>query len=155
MKKASSILLKVGAILAFVAAGCLFIAAMVYLTMTILLSAGLLNEAIKNGSIKVDNASSIDAAVIVLTATFITMTIVFLVIAAFSLVSGILSLKARKSGTRKAHIVSIVFAVLSENYVSLAGSILGIIVNKKEENSAKKAEKEVVEEVEVKDVEAK
>lgn len=144
MKKASHILLKVGGILSFVAAGCLFMAALVYLVLVILLNCGILNEAINNGTIKVDNAKNIEMAIAILTVTYITGMIIFLFFMVFNLISGSLAFKADRNKTKKGYITSIVFAVLGENYVTLAGSILGVIVAHKAENKAKKEEADVI-----------
>lgn len=143
MRKASHILLKIGGILSFVAAGALFVASLVYLTLVILLSCGVLNDAIENGSIHVD-ASSLEVAIAILTVTYIVGMIVFLFFVVFNLISGTLAFKADSKKTKKGYILSIVFAVLGENYVTLAGSILGVIVAHKAENKAKKEEAEVI-----------
>ena len=155
MRKASHILLKVGGILSFVAAGCLAIASFIYLVLIILLNSGLLNEAIENGTFKVDNASNIQAAILVLTISFIYVMVILFVFAVFNLISGILAFKADRNKTKKSYVVSIVFSVLGENYVTLAGSILGVIIAHKDENKANKAKKEEAEIVDVKDAEAK
>ena len=155
MRKASHILLKVGGILSVVAAGCLAIASFIYLVLIILLNSGLLNEAIKNGTFKVEYSGDIRAAILILTITFIYVMVILFVFAVFNLISGILAFKADRNKTKKSYVVSIVFSVLGENYVTLAGSILGVIIAHKDENKASNAKKEEAEVIDVKDAEAK
>ena len=130
MKKASDIVLLVGSILGFVAAGGLFIAAVVFIILSTPAFTDFIREGIQNGSITTD-ASDIEIAIGIVVATFITCAVFFIIVGVLSIVSSIIALKARKEGRKGLYIACLVLGILS-NEVVLVGSIFGLISNKKE-----------------------
>ena len=130
MKKASNIVLLVGSILGFVAAGGLFIAAVVFIILSTPAFTDFIREGIQNGSITTD-ASDIEIAIGIVVATFITCAVFFIIVGVLSIVSSIIALKARKEGRKGLYIACLVLGILS-NEVVLVGSIFGLISNKKE-----------------------
>lgn len=140
MRKTSRILLLVGTILAFVCAGAFLITSIVNMVFMILTASGTFDQAFIDGSVKVNGQVDAEAAKAVILATTITLFVVFLVVAILELLAAIFALRARKVHNRKAYIIAIVFTVIGEAYVALAGSIVGLIAFNKESNRAAKQE---------------
>lgn len=130
MKKASDIVLLVGSILGFVAAGGLFIAAVVFIILSTPAFTDFIREGIQNGSITTD-ASDTEIAIGIVVATFITCAVIFIIVGVLSIVSSIIALKARKESRKGLYIACLVLGILS-NEVVLVGSIFGLISNKEE-----------------------
>lgn len=142
MRKTSRILLLVGTILAFVCAGAFLITSIVSMVFMILTASGTFDQAFIEGSVKVNGQVNAEAAKAVILATTITLFVVFLVVAILELLAAIFALRARKVHERKAYIFAIVFTVIGEAYVALAGSIVGLICSNKERNRAAKQKSE-------------
>lgn len=142
MRKASRILLLVGSILAFVCAAAFLITSITSMIFMILTATGVFDQAFVEGSVKVNGQVDPEAAKAVILATTITLFVVFLVVAILELLAAIFALRARKVHERKAYIFAIVFTVIGEAYVALAGSIVGLICSNKERNRAAKQKSE-------------
>lgn len=142
MRKASRILLLVGSILAFVCAAAFLITSITSMIFMILTATGVFDQAFVEGSVRVNGQVDPEAAKAVILATTITLFVVFLVVAILELLAAIFALRARKVHERKAYIFAIVFTVIGEAYVALAGSIVGLICSNKERNRAAKQKSE-------------
>ena len=142
MRKASRILLLVGSILAFVCAAAFLITSITSMVFMILTATGVFDQAFVEGSVRVNGQVDPEAAKAVILATTITLFVVFLVVAILELLAAIFALRARKVHERKAYIFAIVFTVIGEAYVALAGSIVGLICSNKERNRAAKQKSE-------------
>ena len=142
MRKASRILLLVGSILAFVCAAAFLITSITSMVFMILTATGVFDQAFVEGSVRVNGQVDPEAAKAVILATTITLFVVFLVVAVLELLAAIFALRARKVHERKAYIFAIVFTVIGEAYVALAGSIVGLICSNKERNRAAKQKSE-------------
>ena len=108
----------------------------------ILTATGVFDQAFVEGSVRVNGQVDPEAAKAVILATTITLFVVFLVVAILELLAAIFALRARKVHERKAYIFAIVFTVIGEAYVALAGSIVGLICSNKERNRAAKQKSE-------------
>ena len=142
MRKASRILLLVGSILAFVCAAAFLITSITSMVFMILTASGVFDQAFVEGSVRVNGQVDPEAAKAVILATTITLFVVFLVVTILELLAAIFALRARKVHERKAYIFAIVFTVIGEAYVALAGSIVGLISSNKERNRAAKQKSE-------------
>lgn len=142
MRKASRILLLVGSILAFVCAAAFLITSITSMVFMILTASGVFDQAFVEGSVRVNGQVDPEAAKAVILATTITLFVVFLVVTILELLAAIFALRARKVHERKAYIFAIVFTVIGEAYVALAGSIVGLICSNKERNRAAKQKSE-------------
>lgn len=142
MRKASRILLLVGSILAFVCAAAFLITSITSMVFMILTATGVFDQALVEGSVRVNGQVDPEAAKAVILATTITLFVVFLVVTVLELLAAIFALRARKVHERKAYIFAIVFTVIGEAYVALAGSIVGLICSNKERNRAAKQKSE-------------
>lgn len=142
MRKASRILLLVGSILAFVCAAAFLITSITSMVFMILTATGVFDQAFVEGSVRVNGQVDPEAAKAVILATTITLFVVFLVVTVLELLAAIFALRARKVHERKAYIFAIVFTVIGEAYVALAGSIVGLICYNKEKNRAAKQKSE-------------
>ena len=141
MRRTSRILLLVGSIIAFVCAGAFFITSITSMIFMIILACnefeGFLGEL---GPFRVNGEANPEAVRAILLAVTITLFVVFLVVAILELLAAIFALRARKVHNKKAYIIAIVFTVIGEAYVALAGSIVGLIAFNKETNRAAKQE---------------
>lgn len=142
MRKTSRILLLVGSILAFVCAAAFLITSITSMVFMILTATGVFDQAFVEGSVRVNGQVDPEAAKAVILATTITLFVVFLVVTILELLAAIFALRARKVHERKAYIFAIVFTVIGEAYVALAGSIVGLICSNKERNRAAKQKSE-------------
>lgn len=142
MRKASRILLLVGSILAFVCAAAFLITSITSMVFMILTATGVFDQAFLEGSVRVNGQVDPEAAKAVILATTITLFVVFLVVTVLELLAAIFALRARKVHERKAYVFAIVFTVIGEAYVALAGSIVGLICYNKEKNRAAKQKSE-------------
>ena len=132
MKKASNILYLIGGIVGIVAAVVLFIAAIVYFILSSPAFGNFVLESLQNGSIKTDIEASPEVIVSILQMTFLTVAIVFTIVAVFAIIASVFSFKARKTPTKKLHILNIVFAALGGTYLSLVAAIFGLITGSNE-----------------------
>ena len=130
MKKASDIVLLVGAIMGFVTAGALFIASIVMIFLSTPLFTDFVRESIENGTATTDFPSA-DSAVVFMTALFISLAVTFILAGVLSIIASAQALKARKEGRKGLYIACLVLGILS-NEVVLVGSIFGLISNKEE-----------------------
>ena len=121
MKRASHIMIKVGSIIGFVAAGILFAFAIAFIILGL--------PAITEQIITESKDVSLEAARTAWSIAFISNGVVMAVIGIFCLLSSIFAMKADKSHEKKAYIISIVFSALG-NEINLAGSILGLIAHR-------------------------
>ena len=143
MRKTSRILLLVGSIIAFVLAGAFLITSITSMVFMILTASGVFDQALQEAAARGNvQPADVEAAKAVLLATTITLFVVFLVVTVLELLAAIFALKARKVHERKAYIFAIVFTVIGEAYVALAGSIVGLICYNKEKNRAAKQKSE-------------
>lgn len=136
MKKASNIVLLVGAITGFVAAGALFIASIVMIILSTPLFTNFVRESIENGTASTDFPSA-DAAVMFMTALFISLAVTFIIVGVLGIIASSFALKARRECRKGLYIACMVLGILA-NEVILVGSIFGLISYRPEEEIQKK-----------------
>ena len=130
MRKASKIIFLVSSIMSFIYAGVYFLCGTVYVLMATDFFTDLLRQAFNEGYFH-SSYESADAFIFFYRAMAIYMVIFFFVLATFSLLNGIFALKARTEKTKKIFILNIVFGVLSNVQINIAGAVLGLIANKR------------------------
>ena len=125
MRKASNIVLLIGAILGFVAAGSLFLCAIMFILLSTPLFTDFVREGIESGTFKSDMPDT-ETVVAMVTAIFIVMAVLMVIIAVLSILSSVFALKARREGRKGLYITSLVFGILASEVI-LVGSIFGLI----------------------------
>ena len=142
MKKASDIVLLVGSILGFVAAGGLFIASIVMVFLSTPLFTNFVRESVENGTATTDFPSA-DEAVVFMTALFISLAVTFILVGVLSIIASAQALKARRENRKGLYIACLVLGILA-NEVILVGSIFGLIAYRPEEPVQKKEPDETI-----------
>lgn len=129
MKKASSILLMIGAILSIVSAFTLAICAIVFVFIASQPKEAII-ESINNGTTTVSgNFATVEEEADYIIILFNTLGIMFFIFAALYIVSAICAFVARKINSIGMYIVSLVFGI--GNGLLIVGSILGLISTSK------------------------
>jgi hypothetical protein len=137
LKKISNILLLVGGIISVVSSAILITSAIVF----IFLGCNapfkeVIIQGIENGTITVtapEGTSIIEQAELV-QHIFIVLAVVLLVITIFVSISAVFSFLGAKKNTSTICIFNIVFGVLSDNIISLAGGVLGLVKETESDN---------------------
>ena len=118
MKIASRIVLLVGGIIGFLNAALFFIYSIVFIVFSTPALAGVIRENIENGTINVANASDVETALTIVTIIFIVFAVWFFLWGVISLVSAILTFKARQYHEKNKYVVGIVFNLNIIYYIS-------------------------------------
>lgn len=137
MRIPSRILLLIGGISAFVQAALLFIYGVVFGVLSLPVFKDLIMKGIEDGTIKVEGADSVNMALTIVQITFVSVAVIFLILAGLSIASGILTFKARKEEEKVSYILAIVFGALSDVTAAVVGSVFGLFYihhKKKEED---------------------
>ncbi len=124
MKKASNIILLIGAIIGFVTAISLSICGIIFLVLGSPTMVQIIKEGIQNGTL--ETTESLDVAIAIWQATFISMGVFMLLFQLVMLASSIVGLIARKRESKPLYVVAIVLGAIG-NEIILAGAILGRI----------------------------
>ncbi len=124
MKKASGIILLIGAIIGFVTAISLLICGIIFLVLGSPTMVQIVKEGIQNGTL--ETTESLDVAIAIWQATFISMGVFMLLLQLVMLASSIVGLIARKRESKTLYVVAIVLGAIG-NEIILAGAILGRI----------------------------
>ena len=124
MKKASGIILLIGAIIGFVTAILLSISGIIFLVLGSPTMVQIIKEGIQNGTLQ--TTESVDVAIAIWQTTFITMGVIMLLFQLVMLASSIVGLIARKRESKALYVVAIVLGAIG-NEIILAGAILGRI----------------------------
>lgn len=125
MKRTSRIFLRVGAIVSLVLAGIFLLCGVTFLIISLPFFVDVIRDGVSSGEIS-SNVSP-DAAVALWLSFSISTCVIFLVLAAFAVVNGILGFKCLKAPNKKLLITTIVFGFLSGTELTSVGAILGII----------------------------
>ena len=124
MRKASKIILLIGAIIGFITAITLLICGVLFLVLASPTMVNLIREGLQNGTIQ--SSESTEVAIAIWQATFLGYGIFMLLFQLVVLASSIIALIARKRESKGLYIVAIVFGAIG-NEIVLAGAILGRI----------------------------
>ena len=124
MRKASKIILLIGAIIGFITAITLLICGVLFLVLASPTMVNLIREGLQNGTIQ--SSESTEVAIAIWQATFLGYGIFMLLFQLVVLASSIIALIARKRESKGLYTVAIVFGALG-NEIVLAGAILGRI----------------------------
>lgn len=125
MKRTSRIFLRVGAIVSLVLAGIFLLCGVTFLILSLPFFVDVIRDGVSSGEIQ-SNVSP-DAAVALWLSFSISTCVIFLVLAAFAIVNGILGFKCLKAPNKKLLVTTIVFGFLSGTELTSVGAILGII----------------------------
>ena len=140
MKKASKILLTIAGIIGLIAGIGLMVAGLVYGLVIIFGGASALPEvAAAIQEILDESGSDMDANAIAWIVKISIGLIIMLIyggIGLFELITGIIALKGAKAKKKGILIANIVFGVMFQNYIAIAGGVLGIIGLGQEERKA-------------------
>ena len=148
MKKASKILLTVAGVIGLIAGIGLMVAGLVYGLVLIFGGATALPElAAAIQEMLNDMGSDLDATAIAWIVNIcigLVMMLIYGGIGLFELITGIIALKGAKAKKKGILIANIVFGVMFQNYIAIAGGILGIIgLGQEERRAAQPAQDEV------------
>ena len=148
MKKASKILLTIAGIIGLIAGIGLMVAGLVYGLVIIFGGASALPEvAAAIQEILDESGSDMDANAIAWIVNISIGLIIMLIyggIGLFELITGIIALKGAKAKKKGILIANIVFGVMFQNYIAIAGGVLGIIgLGQEERRAAQPAQDEV------------
>lgn len=124
MKKASRIILMVGAIFGFISTISLLICGTICLVLASPAMTNLIREGLQNGTIT--SSESTEVAIAIWQATFLGYGIFMLLYQFVILAASIIGLIARKRESKTLYVVAIVFGAIG-NDIILAGAILGRI----------------------------
>ena len=122
MKRTSRIFLRVGAIVSLVLAGIFLLCGVTFLIISLPFFVDVIRDGVSSGEIS--TSVSPDAAVALWLSFSISTCVIFLVLAAFAVVNGILGFKCLKAPNKKLLVTTI---VLSGTELTSVGAILGII----------------------------
>jgi len=125
MKRTSRIFLRVGAIVSLVLAGIFLLCGVTFLILSLPFFVDVIRDGISSGEIS-SNVSP-DAAIALWLSFSISTCVIFLILAIFGVVNGILGFKCLKSPNKKLLVTTIVFGFLSGTELTSVGAILGII----------------------------
>lgn len=134
MRKASRILLLIGAIISIVLVVTFLILGIVFAYLGSPAAVDAIREGIRNGSIVVEGSSSdIELAIQVYQSSMLSSAVTFFVLFALNIANTVLSFIARVKQTKALYILSIVFGGVSGSEVSLIGGIFGLVANSRGE----------------------
>ena len=134
MRKASRILLLIGAIISIVLVVTFLILGIVFAYLGSPAAVDAIREGIRNGSIVVEGSSSdIELAIQVYQSSMLSSAVTFFVLFALNIANTVLSFIARVKKTKALYILSIVFGGVSGSEVSLIGGIFGLVANSRGE----------------------
>lgn len=125
MKRTSRIFLRVGAIVSLVLAGIFLLCGVTFLILSLPFFVDAIRDGVSSGEIQ-SNISP-DAAIALWLSFSISTCVIFLILAIFGVVNGILGFKCLKAPNKKLLIITIVFGFLSGTELTSVGAILGII----------------------------
>lgn len=125
MKRTSRIFLKVGAIVSLVLAGIFLLCGVTFLILSLPFFVDVIRDGVSSGEIS-SNVSP-DVAVALWLSFSISTCVIFLILASFAVVNGILGFKCLKAPNKKLLVTTIVFGFLSGTELTSVGAILGII----------------------------
>jgi len=148
MKKASKILLTIAGVIGLIAGIGLMVAGLVYGLVLIFGGATALPElAAAIQEMLNDMGSDLDATAIAWIVNIcigLVMMLIYGGIGLFELITGIIALKGAKAKKKGILIANIVFGVMFQNYLAIAGGVLGIIgLGQEERRAAQPAQDEV------------
>lgn len=135
MRKLSNTFLLVGGILAFVYVGLFAIIGTVFVVMGTPVFTNFIQQYVTEHP-EVSDLSPEQAAQL-FAIIFISCGVTMYIIAAFCVPSGIVALKARQNPTHGMLVANIVFGVLAGTAFNIAGGVLGLIRNNREERNAR------------------
>ena len=125
MKRTSRIFLRVGAIVSLVLAGIFLLCGITFLILSLPFFVDVIRDGVSSG--ETPSNVSPDVAVALWLSFSISTCVIFLVLASFAVVNGILGFKCLKAPNKKLLITTIVFGFLSGTELTSVGAILGII----------------------------
>ena len=144
MKKASKIILTIAGIIGLIAGIGLMLAGLIYGLVVVFGGAEAFPEIAAEVQAMFDESGvELDADAILWIVRIILGVIVMLIyggIGLFELITGIIALKGAKAKKKGILIANIVFGVIFQNYLSIAGAVLGIIALSIEANKANQPE---------------
>ena len=126
MKRASKVLLTVGAIYSLVVAITFVFCMIMFIIFSLPFFMDLVRQGLESGEIST-NIESVDAALMFTQAVFITCAVTFGILSIFCFINSSFAFKARKEQTRSLLILNIVFGFLSGVEINAVGGILGLI----------------------------
>jgi len=129
MRKASRILLLIGAIISIVLVVTFLILGIVFGVLGSPAMVDAIRAGIKDGSIVVEGVTDIETAIQVYQSSMLSSAATFFVLFGLNIACAVLSFIARKKQTKALYILSIVFGGVSGSEVSLLGGIFGLIAN--------------------------
>ena len=127
MKKASNIILLIGAILSFASIIGLLIGAIILFVLGSPVCTQFIIDGINNGSINSSYGGSVEEVATFVQLTLIITAVVLLIVAVPTVASGILALRARRLEKEGLYIASIVLGVVCGNVIIIVGAILGML----------------------------
>ena len=138
MRKASQILLLIGAIISIVVTVIfLVLAGFFMISGTSAEAKQIIAEGIRNGSITVNVPGAVTEAekVEAVQATYVVLGVMFIFFALFGIVNTVLAFISRSKKSTGLFVCNIVFGFLSGTEVTLLGGIFGLVANSNEKNS--------------------
>jgi len=126
MKRASKVLLTVGAIYSLVISIVFVLCMITFIVLSLPFFADVIRQGIESGEITT-NMESVDAAIIFVQAMYITSAVVFGILAIFGFINSSFAFKGAKEQSRKLLILNIVFGFLSCVEINAVGGILGLV----------------------------
>ena len=135
MRKLSNTFLTIGGILSFVFVGLFIVLAIVCFVVSSPVGTDLVKDWVANHPEQSDLTP--EQAAKLFSAAFVACGILFLFISAFAVPSGIVAFKAKQKPTHGILVANIVFGALSGTSFNIAGGILGLIRNNREERNAR------------------
>lgn len=133
MRKASRILLLIGAIISIVLVVTFLILGIVFGVLGSPAAVDAVRAGIKDGSIVVEGVTDIETAIQVYQSSMLSAAATFFVLFALNIANAVLSFIARVKKTKALYILSIVFGGVSGSEVSLLGGIFGLVANSRGE----------------------
>ena len=130
MRKASRILLLIGAIISIVLVVTFLILGIVFAYLGSPAAVDAIREGIRNGEIVVEGSlKDIELAIQVYQSSMLTSAATFFVLFGLNIANTVLSFIARVKQTKALYILSIVFGGVSGSELSLLGGIFGLVAN--------------------------
>ena len=135
MRRASSILMRIGGILSIVFASLFLVSSFAFLIWALPAFHDAIVKAINEGAIHSSYQGSPDQVASLIQGLFVSIGISFIVMAAFNVANSVFALRGRKLPSRKISILNIVFGILSGVEVNAVGGIFGLIAEGIEERN--------------------
>ena len=142
MRKLSNAFLLVGGIIAFVLMACFLLGALACFLFNVPIVVEMVHEALLHFM----TPEEAEKAVLAAQAGSIAGGVTLIFFAALCIPSGVVALKARNNPTQGLLVANIVFGLISCSEFNVAGAILGLIRNAREERNQKREEKAKAEE---------